>query len=142
MTTILASLENLFLVIESTKQGWKVQEHLKRQKPSSLASDPEHPQRAYSGIFDNGLWKTDNNGQTWEKTSLEVSGSSIMSLSVSPIEKGEHGFNKLFVGMEPSIIYSSIDGGQTWEKIDEFNKLPSHLHGHFLLDHQLITFVG
>ena len=28
--------------------------------------------------------------------------------------------------MEPSIIYSSIDGGQTWEKIDEFNKLSSH----------------
>ena len=48
-----------------------------------------------------------------------------MSLSVSPMEKGEHGFDKLFVGMEPSIIYSSIDGGQTWEKIDEFNKLPS-----------------
>lgn len=126
MTTILASLENLFLVIDSTKHGWKVQEHLKRQKPSSLAFDPEHPERAYCGTFDNGLWKTDNNGQTWEKTSLEVSGSSIMSLSVSPIEKGEHGFNKLFVGMEPSIIYSSIDGGQTWEKIDEFNKLPSH----------------
>jgi hypothetical protein len=64
MTTILASLENLFLVIESTKHGWKVQEHLKGQKPSSLAFDPEHPQRAFCGTFDNGLWKTDNNGQT------------------------------------------------------------------------------
>jgi len=114
------------LVVESTKHGWIVQELLKGQKSSSLAFDPEHPQRAYCGTFDNGLWKTDNNGQSWEKTSLEVSGSSIMSLSVSPIEKGEDGFNKLFVGMEPSIIYSSIDGGQTWEKIDEFNKLPSH----------------
>ena len=126
MTTILAALENLVLVVESSKDGWKVKEPLKGQKPSSLAFDPGHPQRAYCGTSDNGLWKTDSNGQTWEKTSLQVSNSSIMSLSVSPIEKGQDGFNKLLVGMEPSLIYTSSDGGQNWEKTDEFNKLPSH----------------
>jgi photosystem II stability/assembly factor-like uncharacterized protein len=126
LTTILAALEDLVLIVESSKDGWKVQESLKGQKPSSLVFDPEHPQRAYCGTSDNGLYKTDDNGQTWEKTSLKASNSSIMSLSVSPIEKGQDGFNKIFVGMEPSIIYSSIDGGHTWEKIDEFNKLPSH----------------
>ena len=112
--------------MESSKDGWKVQEPLKGRKPTSLAFDPGHPQRAYCGTSDNGLWKTDSNGQTWEKTSLQVSNSSIMSLSVSPIEKGQDGFNKLFVGMEPSLIYTSSDGGQNWEKTDEFNKLPSH----------------
>src|SRR5919112_986526 len=50
----------------------------------------------------------------------------ITTVSVSPIEKGEEeGFIKLFVGTEPSIIYSSIDGGQTWEIIDGFNRLDS-----------------
>ncbi|HKX21093.1 MAG TPA: hypothetical protein VJM74_05435, partial [Nitrososphaeraceae archaeon] len=92
MTSILAALENLVLVVESSKDGWKVQESLKGQKPSSLVFDPEHPQRAYCGTSDNGLYKTDDNGQTWEKTSLKVSNSSIMSLSVSPIEKGQDGF--------------------------------------------------
>ena len=79
--TILASLENLVLVVESTKHGWKIEEALRGEKPSSLAYDPEHSERAYCGTFDNGLWKTDNNGQTWEKTSLEVSGSSIILVS-------------------------------------------------------------
>jgi hypothetical protein len=124
MTTLLASLENLFLVLESTKDGWRVQEHPKQQNSSSVF-DPQSLERAYCGTFDNGLWKTDNNGQTWEKTSLNVSNSKITSISVSPTEKGKGGFNRIFVGMEPSTIYSSTDGGETWNKIDDFNKLPS-----------------
>jgi len=56
---------------------------------------------------------------------LTIPNANITTVSVSPIEKGEEGFNKLFVGTEPSIIYSSSDGGQTWEIIDGFNKLDS-----------------
>lgn len=62
---------------------------------------------------------------------LNTSGRNIMSLATSSLEKGEKEFDKLFVGMEPSIIYSSIDGGSTWKKIDEFNKLPSSSTGSF-----------
>jgi hypothetical protein len=127
----LASLQNTLLVVYSTKDGWKVREHLKQLNPSSLSFDPQNPDRAYCGTFNDGLWKTDNNGHTWDKTSLNTSGFSIMSLSVSHMEKGEKGFGKLFVGMEPSIIYSSIDGGNTWEKIDEFTGLPSSLNWSF-----------
>ena len=125
MTTILASLQNSLLVVDSSKDGWRVREHLKGLNPSSLALDSHNSKRAYCGTFDNGLWKTDDGGDTWEKTSLNTSGCNIMSLATSYMDKGEKEFDKLFVGMEPSIIYSSIDGGSTWEKIDEFNKLPS-----------------
>ncbi|HSA75515.1 MAG TPA: YCF48-related protein [Candidatus Nitrosocosmicus sp.] len=124
-TTILASMQTTLLVLYSTKDGWKVYESLKNVNPSSVAFDPLKPDRAYCGTFDNGLWKTDDKGQSWEKTSLDTSGSNIMSLSVSPIKRGKEEFNRLFVGMEPSLIFTSIDGGQSWEKIDEFNKLPS-----------------
>jgi photosystem II stability/assembly factor-like uncharacterized protein len=125
MTTILASMQNSLLVLDSTKDGWNVHEHLKQHNPNSLAFDPQNPGRAYCGTFDAGLWKTDDNCQTWEKTSLNVSGSNITSVSVSPAEVGKEGFNRLFVGMEPSGIFSSNDGSQTWEKINGFNKLPS-----------------
>jgi photosystem II stability/assembly factor-like uncharacterized protein len=126
VTTILASLQNSLLVVDSTKDGWRVREPLKQLNPSSLAFDFQNPERAYCGTFDNGLWKTDNNGLTWEKTLLQnTSGSNIMSLSVGHEKKGEDGYGKLFVGMEPSVIYLSIDGGNVWEKIDGFNELPS-----------------
>lgn len=121
----MASMQTTLLVLESTKDGWKVHEGLKNVNPSSVAFDPLRPDRAYCGTFDNGLWKTDDKGQSWEKTSLNTLGSSIMSLSVSPIKRVNEEFNKIFVGMEPSLIFASIDGGKSWEKVNEFNKLPS-----------------
>ncbi|WP_134484083.1 WD40/YVTN/BNR-like repeat-containing protein [Candidatus Nitrosocosmicus franklandus] len=123
--TILASMQNTLLMIRSTKDGWKTYECLKNVNPSSVAFDPLKPDRAYCGTFDKGLWKSDDKGQCWEKTSLDIPDSQIMSLSVSPIKRGKEEFNKLLVGMEPSLIFMSIDGGKSWEKIDEFDKLPS-----------------
>ncbi len=125
MTTILASMDNSLLVLDSTKDGWRVDEHLKQHNPNTLAYDPQNHDRAYCGTFDGGLWKTNDNCQTWERISLTISNANITSVSVGPIEKGEGEFNRLFVGTEPSVIYSSSDGGQTWERFDEFKKLPS-----------------
>jgi len=132
MTIIFAALEMSLLVLESSSNRddnrWKVNEYLKGLHPTAIAIDPQkNSNRVYCGTWNEGLWKTDNNGQTWEKTLLKISNANITTVSVSPIQKGEEekGFNKLFVGTEPSIIYSSSDGGQTWEIIDGFNKLES-----------------
>jgi photosystem II stability/assembly factor-like uncharacterized protein len=130
MTILFAAMENSLLVLKSSSNGddnnrWKVNEDLKGLHPTAIAIDPQNSNRVYCGTWNNGLWKTDNSGQTWEKTLLRISNANITTVSVSPIEKGEEGFNKLFVGTEPSIIYSSSDGGQTWKIIDGFNKLDS-----------------
>ena len=126
MTTILAALQNSLLVLDSTRDGWKVYERLKQYNLNSLVVDPHNSSRAYCGTFDSGLWKTNDNGLTWEKTFLDNIGSHITSVSVSPIEMGKSGFGRVFVGTEPSTILSSIDGGTIWEKIENFNVLPSH----------------
>lgn len=118
-------MQTTLLVLCSTKDGWNFQQCLNNLNPTSVTFDSFNTERAYCGTFDNGLWKTDDNGQSWEKTSLNTSGSNIMSLSVSKVEKTESGFGKLMVGTEPSLIFTSTDGGDTWKKIDEFNKLPS-----------------
>jgi hypothetical protein len=34
-------------------------------KPPCLAFDPQNPDRAYWGTFDNGFCKTDDRGQSW-----------------------------------------------------------------------------
>lgn len=125
LTSILASIQTALLVLHTTKEGWKIRETLEHLNPSSAVFDPFKSERAYCGTFDNGLWKSDDQGQTWDKTSLNTSGLNIMSIAVSKNDKGESGFGRLFVGTEPSLIFTSNDGGQTWDKIDEFNKLPS-----------------
>ena len=115
MTILFAAMENSLLILESSSNGdnadrWNVNEHLKGLHPTAIAVDPQkNSNRVYCGTWYDGLWKTDDGGQTWEKTLLTISNANITSVSVSPIEKGEEeGFNKLFVGTEP------MDTCRTW----------------------------
>ena len=129
MTKLIAGLQNSVLVIESSSKscGWKTYESLKESHPQSIAFDLLNPSRAYCGTFDKGLWKTDNGGQTWDSIGKnEISTSNITSVSVSPLKEGKKdGFSKVYVGTEPSALYVSSNGGESWERMNDLNKLES-----------------
>jgi hypothetical protein len=58
-------------------------------KPSCIAFDPQNCDRAYWGIFDNGLWKTDDRGQSWNNIGKDSFPSPrIMSVAVSSLNSG------------------------------------------------------
>jgi hypothetical protein len=48
-----------------------------------------------------------------------------MSVSVSPLKDRDERFSKVYVGTEPSALYSSINGGESWEKMSDLNTLGS-----------------
>ena len=118
-------MQHSLLVLNSSKDGWRIREYLKGYKPQAVAFDPLNSNRAYCGTFDNGLWKTDDGGQTWDKVTMDIHDSNIMSVSVSPIERGNSGFSKVFVGTEPSALYVSNDGCESWQLINALNNLES-----------------
>jgi hypothetical protein len=64
MTTIIAAMQDSILTLESSKTGWKL-ESLKGSSPQCIAFDPRNSTRVYCGTFGDGLWKTDDSGQTW-----------------------------------------------------------------------------
>ena len=116
-------MQNSLLVLEPSNKP-KIHEHLKGTQPQSVVFDPKNSNRAYCGTYGNGLWKTDDGGQTWNMIRKDVISSPyIMSVSVSP----DHGnkFNRIYVGTEPSALYISNDGGDSWEKMSALNNLPS-----------------
>src|SRR3712207_8717064 len=49
-------------------------------------------------------------------TTLFRSNPYVMSVSVSPLDH-ENKFNKIYVGTEPSALYISNDGGESWERM-------------------------
>jgi hypothetical protein len=118
-------MQNSLLVLNSSKDGWRIREYLKGYKPQAVAFDPLNSNRAYCGTFDNGLWKTDDGGQTWDKVRMNIHDSNIMSVSVSPLEQGNSGFSKVFVGTEPSALYVSNDGCESWQLLNALNNLES-----------------
>jgi photosystem II stability/assembly factor-like uncharacterized protein len=126
MTTLIAGMQNSVLVLESSKTGWKTHENLRGSHPQSIAFDRKNPKRGYCGTFGKGLWKTDDNGQTWDSIGKNgISTSNITSVSISALEEKNNGFNKIFVGTEPSALYISNDRGESWERMHGLNNLES-----------------
>ena len=101
-------------MLESSKSGWNTCESLKGTHPQSIAFDHLNPSRVYCGTFGDGLWKTDDSGQTWDSIGMdEISTLNIMSVSVSPSKEENDGFAKIYVGIEPSALYVSCNGGES-----------------------------
>src|SRR5687767_12080728 len=125
-TTIMVGIQNSVLVLESSNR-YKVHEALKGTDPQSIEFDALIPDRAYCGTFGNGLWKTDDGGQTWSNIGKDdISSPNVMSVAVSPLNPSSgNRFNKVYVGTEPSALHISNDGGDSWEKMETLNKLPS-----------------
>ena len=89
--------------VDNVKTYRKTRESLKGTSPQCVALDPSNPNRAYCGTFGNGLWKTDDGGETWKRIRKEEEEDSsndsisnrtqVMSVSVSHIERGRKNGN-------------------------------------------------
>lgn len=124
MTTIMVGMQSSVLVVNSSN-GCETRESLRETRPQSISFDSLNPGRAYCATFGNGLWKTDDYGQNWSNIGKDtISSPYVTSVAVSPLH-GKDVFNKVYVGTEPSALYSSNDGGNSWEMKQTLNDLPS-----------------
>ena len=121
----MVGMQDSLLVLESSNTGWNSWESLIETNPQGIAFDPLNPGRAYCATFGNGLWRTDDNGRTWNSIGKDViSIPNVMSVAVSSLKRGKES-NKVYAGTEPSTFYTSYDGGDSWERMKSLNDLPS-----------------
>lgn len=119
MTTLALATENALLIARRTSR-WSVEEHLKGKSPESLAVDPHHPTRLYSGTWGNGLWRSDDAGESWDPVGAGIAHAEITAVAVSPTERGV-----VYAGTEPSAVFRSENGGDTWSELSGLRALPS-----------------
>ncbi|MFB5600407.1 MAG: WD40/YVTN/BNR-like repeat-containing protein [Nitrososphaeraceae archaeon] len=99
---------------------------LERTHPQSIMFDRLDTGSAYWGTLGDGLWKTNDSGQTWNRIGKdEFYTPNITSVSVSSLKEETDRFNKVYVGTEPSALYVSNDKCESWERLSDLNNLKS-----------------
>lgn len=123
-------------MIDQTKDGFEIHEHLLEKQPTSLAFDPDNKQRIYCATNGDGLWKTENGGGRWQKIGAPshsstkthighgMSSSKITAVAVHPTKK-INGNAVVYAGTEPSMLYFSTDLGRSWEEFEAMQHVPS-----------------
>ncbi len=98
--------------------------------PSCIAVDPHCTSRIYCGTFGQGLWFSDDRGDTWQQVGKDIPESKVLAVAVSPLES-INGKGVVWAGTEPSRLFFSEDGGDSWRERSALQELPSRPNWHF-----------
>jgi hypothetical protein len=104
---------------------WRLETRLDGMVTQCLAYDPLRPEHLYCGTFDDGLWRSDDGGDTWRPVGAGIPRPRVMAVAVSPLERSPGGGGVVYAGTEPSDLFRSEDGGDTWESLPALRRLPS-----------------
>ena len=112
--------------------------HFEGSTIESIALDPGTPGRVYVGLYSGqemrgqhdrvtanglrGLWRSDDEGETWHECTAGLPHAAITSLAVRS-ELGR--FGAVYAGSEPSTLFVSHDGGTTWQPTGDLTLVPS-----------------
>lgn len=117
-TFIATTGEGLARATLNSADEWSVEFLLTGQGASCLAADPLNPNIIYAGTKEQGVWRSDDGGATWQPGGLV--GKSVKSLAVNP-----HNSNIIYAGTKPALMFVSRDGGKTWSELDGFRRIPN-----------------
>jgi len=116
-------MKDKLLTIAETEAGYDFSTALENLKVNRLAFDPQDERRIYAAT-DEGLWKTEDNGQNWEQTDDGITSEKITAVAVNPTKQVD-GNTVVYAGTEPSHLYYSKDNGKTWTEFKGIQELPS-----------------
>ena len=123
MPTIYAALRDRLLVCTSADYDageWTSQSRLEGHALECVAVSPARPERVFVGTFEDGLFRSQTGGESFERLETEFVSDAVMSLAVSP-----HDPDVLYAGTEPSRVYRSTDGGDSWTQLTGLTALSS-----------------
>ena len=102
----------------SVIEDGNVENGLEGRSARCLALHPEDPNTLYVGTSDEGIFKSEDCGGTWEKLS-GIEHPRVTAVAVSPTD------GAVYAGTEPSALFVSHDGGGSWRELEGMRNLPS-----------------
>ena len=85
---------------------------------ASIACDPRRSERVFYGLPEQGVWRSNDSGVSWQEVFRDLAHDRVTALAVNTS-------GTVYVGTEPSALFISEDSGETWERREGMEKLPS-----------------
>ena len=86
---------------------------------STMTFDHNNPGTIYAAIHDGGIFRSEDFGETWSEKSSGLTNKDVWDMSLS------HDSKQLYVGTLPAALFRSNDSGDSWERIESFDKVDS-----------------
>lgn len=119
MTSIYFTSGTKIFSVSGRDQDWSIKEIEVAEGDVRAVTADSLAETVYVGTFDNGLFRSRDDGQTFESIGKDKLPQRIMSLHISPVSK------RLYAGTEPSELHYSDDDGETWYEMSALQNLPS-----------------
>jgi hypothetical protein len=103
--------------LDESDGAWSVELSLTGSGAQCVAVDPRDPDTVFVGLRDEGVRRSTDGARTWIDCGLPAPG--VFSLAVSSVD------GAVYAGTEPSALYRSDDGGETWRELEGLLELPS-----------------
>jgi photosystem II stability/assembly factor-like uncharacterized protein len=85
---------------------------------ASIARDPRRPECVFYGLPEQGIWRSNDSGVTWQEVFRGLPYDRATALAISAA-------STVYVGTEPSGLFISKNSGETWQQSEGMEKLPS-----------------
>src|ERR1700741_700745 len=112
------------LLIARRTSSWTIDAHLGGLSPACVSVDLRSPAQVYCGTARDGLFRSRDSGRNWEPVGPGIDHPMITAVDVGHAEKAD-GFGVVYAGTEPSAVFRSDNGGDSWVDLAGLRALPS-----------------
>ena len=103
---------------------WTVENHLDGRLPGSVAVDLRSPAQVYCGTAGDGLFRSRDSGRNWEPVGAGIDHPMVTAVDVVRADEPD-GLGIVYAGTEPSAVFRSDNGGDSWVDLAGLRALPS-----------------
>src|SRR2546428_10147657 len=112
------------LLIARRTSTWTIDAHLGGLSPECVAVDLRSPAQVYCGTARDGLFRSRDSGRNWEPVGPGIDHPMVTAVNVGHAGQAD-GFGIVYAGTEPSAVFRSANGGDTWGGPARFRPPPS-----------------
>src|SRR6202035_1733808 len=112
------------LLIARRASTWTVDEHLAGLSPGCVAVDLRSPAQMYCGTARDGLFGSRDSGRNWEAVGRGIDDLMVTAVDVGYAGKADE-LGIVYAGTEPSAVFRSDNGGDSWVDLVGLRALPS-----------------